>query len=141
MRAFTFLEVIIVITIVLVVGVVSSWFTTSFFFEQQTVLASQLVRASLVRASTYAMNGKAYSDWGVAFSAQEAVIFAGSTYVDRDATQDEVVSLPDGVTVEGQDEIVFARSTGITIPVTVDITGYNRTISLSVSREGAITGL
>lgn len=141
MRAFTFIEVILVVAIILLVGVVSFWFTTNFFFEQQTVLAAQVTRAALGRANMYALSGKADSNWGVTQVGNDLILFAGSTYAGRDATLDETIPLSGTITLVGLGEIIFTRPTGITIPVTFQVTGSNSTINLSIDSEGAVTGL
>ena len=141
MRAFTFLEVVIVIAIVLLVGVTAVWFTTNFFFERQTVLASQVIRSGIVRAGTYAMNGKADRDWGVTVTGGNVIVFAGSTYATRNTAYDEIAPLPGNVTVNDLGEIIFVRPTGTTAARTFTVTGNNRTLTFSLTREGALSEL
>lgn len=139
MRAFTFLEVVIVIAIALLVGVTAVWFTTNFFFEQQTVATAQMVRSNIVRAGTYALNGRANTDWGVTVTGGNLVIFAGTTYATRNTAYDEITPLPGNVTVSGMGEVIFTKPSGTTDPRSFTVIGNNRTITFSLTREGALT--
>lgn len=141
MRAFSFFEVILVVTLLLLIGVPTAWFTTNFFFERQVVMTAQLVRSSLVRANTYALTGKADRDWGVTLVDHQLIVFAGSSYGTRDIASDEVAILPPQVVVTGLGEVVFTRPTGQTTAREIQVTGNQRSLHFSLSREGAMTEL
>ncbi len=141
MKGFTFLEVTLLVAIILVVGVTSAWFSTKFFFQQQTVIAAQLVRSSLAQANLNAQNGKAYADWGVTYTDDTLILFAGSSYEDRNREFDELVEIPTGVTITGLDEVIFIRLTGETDPALIILSGNDQSVRYSINRLGTITEL
>ncbi|TXH00332.1 MAG: hypothetical protein E6P95_03760 [Candidatus Moraniibacteriota bacterium] len=140
-RGFSFLEIIILMTIIFIIGVTSAWFSMQFFFQQQTVLAAQIVSTSLSRANLYAQSGKVYSDWGVAVRDKQVIVFAGSSYESRNSVFDESAILPGGILITGLDEIIFARLTGETSQAMITISGKDQDIQYKVSSWGAVTKL
>lgn len=141
MRGFTFLEIVIVVAITLIVGGSTALFGMQFFLERQTVIASQIIRASLVRASTYALSGRADSEWGIVQSGQEVILFAGSSFAQRQTGFDEVIPLPKNVTISPFGEIVFHRPEGTTQLSTLQISGGLNAITLLITKEGAVIEL
>ena len=138
---FTFLEVTLLIAIILVIGVTSTWFTMQFLFQQQTVIAAQLMRAQLSQVSLYAESGKAFSDWGVSIKNDSIIIFAGPSYEERNAIFDQSVILPRGVTITGPSEIVFTRLSGETSQSNITISGNSEEIRYAINRFGILTKL
>lgn len=141
MRGFTFLEVTIVVAIVLIVGGTTALFGMQFFLERQAMLTAQLVRTSLLRASMYALNGRAGTNWGVIQSGKNLIIFSGESFSVRQAELDEIVTLPRNISLSPFDEIMFQRPQGLTEENVIEIFGGLNVITLVVTKEGAVIQL
>lgn len=139
LKGFTFIEVIVVVSIMLIVGATSGWFAIQFWPEKELVSSAQLVRTSLGQAALYAQTGRLGSDWGVTQNGGNLIIFSGTSYIDRDPLRDEVMPLPQGIVMNGLNEAIFTAPEGTTMSRAISVEQYGRTISLTVNKYGIIT--
>ncbi len=107
------LELILVIAIA--ASLVVTMIPMSIRYYRMEVLdeAVNVLASDMKRAEAYAFYGRLSSDFGLKFFPGEYVLFHGSTYGARVAQYDEVIALPEGVTLSGPNEIVFAHGTGV----------------------------
>lgn len=138
MRAFTFIEVILVISLVVIIGVSTTWFSLHFLSDRQMILATDILEARLNQAHLYALAGKADTAWGITQQGTSLVLFAGHSYVDRSPQWDEVWDLPRGTTFSGMNEVIFEKTTGLTEDKSFVLHGATQMISGSVNQEGTI---
>lgn len=138
MRGFTFIEVILVVSLAMIVGATAAWFSLHFLSERQTILSADMLQASLEQAHLYALSGKADTAWGITQQGSTLVLFAGNAYAERSPEWDEVWDLPQGVTVSGLGEIMFEKITGATVAKSFRIEGPTQTLSGTMNQEGMV---
>ncbi|MFA9262615.1 MAG: hypothetical protein ACEQSB_04655 [Undibacterium sp.] len=137
--AFTFIELVLVMTIVLLLGSFSEIFSNQFIAVRNTSIATHALREALSRAETYARSGRAGSDWGVVQIDQALIIFSGDQYATRTPEHDEKIALPARITVTGLDETTFDTVDGLVGGgKVINIQGPNQMRHLSLSAEGAV---
>lgn len=137
---FTFIEIILVLAIIMVVGVTSAAVSNSFLAGESLEGTFEVLRSDMRKAQLYSMNGRNGSQWGVASRDGVLILFVGTGYEYRDNTFDEISVLPNGVTLSGFDEAVFARESGqLEGPISgIHLQGFGRSIAFSITREGAL---
>lgn len=112
MKGFTFLEIIVAVSIIFILGVLaiaafSNFSKNSLLQEGRAKVISEL---NYARSETLASEGK--SSWGVHFESSKVVRFKGSLYVSGDPSNVET-NLPGGVIIfSNPGDIVFERLTG-----------------------------
>lgn len=132
-RAFTAVEVLMTLGIIAVTAGISVPTYRNFQIRNDLDLAVAQTVHGLARAQLLSQTGQSDGAWG--FRVPEGTVFLGENYVVRDTDEDEVVALPQGITVYGVEEVVFERVTGKP-SVTGDIifeaaNGEQRTITVS----------
>ncbi len=103
MKAFTLLEILIVVLIFLILGMIAFPFLGSQKTDSTGVVFSLLHQARLK-----SLAGQQDSSWGVYFSDNRAVIFKGESFDQRDITFDKNYN----IAFSGEKEIVFKKITG-----------------------------
>lgn len=140
-RGFTLVELLVVLAIFgilfLIVGTISS----NTLPKSQLIIESDYIEQTLRKAQARTVNQHADSVWGVYLTASTVTLFAGTTYAGRDASFDEVHTLPSGVSLSGLSEVNFEYRTGQTVDTgTISMTSSatGETAVLTVSASGAI---
>lgn len=134
---FTFVELILVISIVLVVGAFSSVYFSNFLNKNAVSNARDSLMGQLRKAQMYSMVGRENTGWGVALSGSNLVLFAGNTYATRNTAFDETTRINSSVSFSGFSEIDFFRLTGSPSATgTIGISNVNSSKSLNVNSEG-----
>lgn len=112
MRAFTLLEILIVIGIIGVLASLTLPWGMDFYKSQQLASESQAILQVLRRAQSRAMFQESDSGFGVYFSGNRYVLFKGSSFAGRDSQFDEIFDLPAVVVPAGLAEVVFSKMEG-----------------------------
>lgn len=130
MRGFTIIELLIVLAIFLVLVAIFTPMAISFYqMEAMNKTQDQLVWL-LREARDNAVNQKNNSFFGVRVLEDNFILFQGESYINRIETEDQVVSFPDNIKISGDDEIIFAPTTGF-----VSSNCLIKLISAGVSKE------
>lgn len=138
MKAFTFIEVMLVTSLTVIVGGAIIWFSSNFYFEREMLFTKGLLQEKLNQAQLYALAGKNDTAWGVAYRGSTIILFSGDTYETRAAQWDESWVLTKGISLSGFDQIVFQRNTGTTHATNFTLRGPSQTLSASLNREGTL---
>jgi prepilin-type N-terminal cleavage/methylation domain-containing protein len=93
------------------------------------------------RAQLLAEASDGDSNWGVYISSGVIVLFKGINYVARDATYDEIFSLPTSITSSGTSEFVYEKFTGLPqITGSVILTSNtNETRTITINEKGTVS--
>lgn len=111
-HAFTLFEVTVVVLILTILA--GAALSVSFRPGEElgvTDAVSEVV-AQLRRAQSLARSGEYDVAWGVRVDPGAATLFRGVSFVSRDPTFDETISLPSGLQSSGLTEVIFNRGTG-----------------------------
>jgi len=112
MKAFTYIELVIVLAVLVIIASVTMPTTFRFFKMQQLENTTENIVASLRQAKTLATTQKNDSSFGVAFSSETITLFQGTTFNLRDDEYDMVWSVPSSIIISGVSEVVFLKGTG-----------------------------
>lgn len=138
-KGFTFIELLLVISITLIIGSYSAVFFSRFISQNAVSNTQDQLTNQLRKAQLYAMMSKQNSNWGVNFSSNTITLYQGNSFATRNTAFDEVFTVNNSVTVSGLSDTNFARMTGIpntTSSVTVSGTGGSKTIT--VNSQGVV---
>jgi Tfp pilus assembly protein FimT len=144
-KAFTSLELLIVIVLVAIIGLTSVPFLSRFFTQNATSDTYARLLGELRKAQTYAMMGKQNGPWGVFYDtsggAKKIILYQGNTYASHvNSAFDESFKLNPNVTVTGLNDINFSQVTGTTgVNTTITISGTsNTTRTIQVNSQGIV---
>ena len=113
MRGFSLVELIISFAVLGILAGVSLPYFESVQTNSDLDTAIDSVAQHLRRAQALAQASRNDSRWGVKIAVGTLTVFQGGNYATRDATKDEVTSLPRSITPSGMTEIVFFKLTGL----------------------------
>lgn len=122
-KGFTLIELIIAIAVLAVIGAISIPLFMSLLKTPQLNNASQEIISALKLSQNKTLSSEGNSQYGVYFntisSPHQYVLFKGSSYVLREASFDQVYSIPNvtefyAINTGGANEIVFDKLTGST---------------------------
>lgn len=133
-QGFTFIELIVVISLVLIVSTIG---TSAYFglrVRNEVSAAEQTIVAGLYEAQQQALGQVQSSDWGVKIATSTVTLFSGSSFATRDNQYDIELDIPTSGTITGDDEVVFLRKTGrisADKQINIEYEGYNSTITIN----------
>ena len=136
-RAFTLLEMFLVIALIGLLGAITIPFYQSLQINTQRETLSNELISSLHRAKLKAISAVDDQSWGVNLSQSQIIIFRGADFLNRDQNYDEIIEMPKNVSISGPvTEIVFNKFTGLptasgTISVS-DTTGKSQDITVTI---------
>lgn len=135
----TFIEIILALALVLLLGTLAAPFYGHFAYSGDIPIARDAIEQSTKQAKLYTLIGKNSGRWGVAFRADEIVLFQGDTYDQRDVRYDESYPVASRVTISGADEIVFDAPEGtLSDSINLVLSAGDTTEELVINREGII---
>ncbi|MBC7766675.1 type II secretion system protein [Arenimonas sp.] len=111
-KGFSLVEMIIVFAIMSVMGTVVLTTYMSIRKTGDATRAGMVQVAALVNANARARVMESDTDWGVKVSSTSTTIFSGASFATRVGVRDAVYSIPNGLTITGPSEIVFAKFSG-----------------------------
>ena len=115
MKAFTLIEILLVVIILAVLIGSAIPISVKFYKTQQLDINVKAVVQSLRRAQLKAMSIESDSSFGVYLTNNNYVLFKGSSFDARDILYDEVFDLPQIITISGIQEIAFSKFEGMPI--------------------------
>ncbi len=121
MKAFTLIEILLVVIILTVLIGSAIPISISFYKTQQLDINVRGVVQSLRRAQLKAMSVESDSNFGVYLTNDNYILFKGDSYLNRISEFDEVFDLPQIITISGIQEVAFSKFEGIPISLTGDI--------------------
>lgn len=139
---FTFIEVILVVSLVLILGGMSTAFGSRFFIQNAVANASDQMAGDLRKAQINSMMGKGDNNWGVNYSSNTITLYKGTSFASKIAGFDETFSVPAGVTItsNGATDVNFARGTGKPNSApTFTITGSGESRTVTINSQGMVT--
>jgi prepilin-type N-terminal cleavage/methylation domain-containing protein len=113
-KGFTFIELLIVISLVLIVSVPASIFSFNFMSQMAVRDAAEYFSGAIREAQSLAMSGKDNASWGVHYenSSHQFILFRGDSFSGRDTSFDEAMEINHNITVTGFSETIFSVSDG-----------------------------
>lgn len=112
LKAFTLIELLLIITIIGIMGGMSAPFLSSFVERSRIATTTNIIVRSLRKAQAYSISGKENSEWGVHYEQGALTLFKGTDYATRDPSFDENFSLSEVLQVTGLDEVYFGKLRG-----------------------------
>lgn len=137
-KGFTLLELLIVIALVIILVALTFPIGLNFYGNQAMDETSSNIISALRKAQSQSIFQNNDSSFGVKFLSDSYVLFQGGSYGGRIQSEDEIFSLPKGVSVSGADEIVFSKLSGITAPRVLVISSRSYNQGISVNDYGKI---
>jgi prepilin-type N-terminal cleavage/methylation domain-containing protein len=143
-RAFTLIELLLVIAIVAIIFAFSAPYSLRFYHTQLINETQSNILSVLSQARHNALLQKNDSDWGVKFDTDndQYVLFQGASYTEKVDLYDEVYPLLNniGLTGDWTDEIIFSKYTGVPdLFGTTTIAYENMTRQIFIDEEGFIS--
>ena len=139
-EGFSFIELILVVSLVLLLGLMSSGFAVRFLTQNAVANVGDQLVNDFRTAQMNAMMGKQNSNWGVNYASNTITLYKGSSFATRTTSFDQTFSVNSGVTISGLSDLNFARMTGLpgSTP-TITITGSGETKTITVNSQGVVT--
>lgn len=137
-KAFTLLELLLVIAITAIFVGVSTPFYVNFINQNNVDTAQDRIASTFRKAQSYAMSHKDGSDWQVAFPSNEFVLYRVSDNKDFDR-----YTLPPSLSmqiVSGSSPVTFSSPLGKpNAELKISLNNGNDIGTIVVSREGAVS--
>ncbi len=142
MRGFTLLEMLLSVALIALIAGMGTPLYQALQVRTDLDIAAASYAHALRFAEVRARGVDGDASWGVRVATTtDIVLFQGASYAARNSTYDETYDLPVSVTVSGQDEIVFAKFTGI--PGTTGTTTLTSTTGdvreIGVNAQGTVS--
>lgn len=112
-RGFSLIELLLVVALLTVVGVVTFSVGSSFLAVQDSQEAVKNMHATLHLAHARALYQYNDNAHGIKIQNSTYTLFEGDSYASRDISKDEIFQFSSPIQFSGNDEIVYAKFTGI----------------------------
>ncbi|KKU82419.1 MAG: Type 4 fimbrial pilin-like protein signal peptide protein [Parcubacteria group bacterium GW2011_GWA2_47_8] len=111
-QGFTLLEMLLAVAAIAVIAGIGIPIYQSLQVRNDIDIAATTIAQGARRAQLLSQASQIDSIWGIRVQSGSITLFRGATYATRDATFDELSSLPGTITPSGVQEIVFAKFSG-----------------------------
>jgi len=136
MKAFSLIELIIVIAIIMIIGAVSTTFGAGTLMQNNLETDKLMLVSSLRKAQNYAMVKKNGLSWGVCLSGGGIRVFGGTC---ASPTIKDDYDISNSTVISGLSTVTFSALRGEPNAVqSITLTGNNKTITVSVNALGGI---
>jgi Tfp pilus assembly protein FimT len=136
MKAFSLIELIIVIAIIMIIGVTATTFGAGTMLSNNLEVDKRMLVSSLQKARSYAMVKKSNLAWGVCYTGGMIRVFGGSC---ASPTIKDDYSLSSSTVISGLSTVIFSNLRGEPDATqSITLTGNNKTITVSVNALGGI---
>lgn len=142
-RGFSFIEVILVVSIVSVMSLMGTVFYTRFLTQNSVANTTDHIISQMRRAQIYAMEGKQNGgNWGVNFTASPKQV---QFYLQGNTAFNENYSVNTNITVSPVFNVLFTHYTGVptgaTLPLTITISDTNVNVSenITINSQGVVS--
>jgi prepilin-type N-terminal cleavage/methylation domain-containing protein len=138
-RAFSLIELLLVLTIFLVMATSSGIFYSRFILQGAVSTAVKEISGSLNKARMQSIAGKQNSAWGVNIFNNKVYVFLGNSFASRTQAFDETLDLNPNLLITGFSEVFFTKGTGIpSTNLTIVISAGGNSKTISVNSEGTV---
>lgn len=110
---FTLIELLLVFGIFIILTSIGISFAVDFFNNRNLDEATNYLISLLREAQNRAMAVEDDSSFGVFVSSLNFVLFKGDDYLSRDPSFDFIIQAPNNLNINGPNEIVFSKLTGL----------------------------
>ena len=136
MKAFSLIELIIVIAIVMIIGVTATTFGAGTMLSNNLEVDKRMLVSSLQKARSYAMVKKSNLAWGVCYTGGMIRVFGGSC---ASPTIKDDYDVSNSTVISGLSTVIFSNLRGEPDATqSITLTGNNKTITVSVNALGGI---
>lgn len=135
---FTYFELLLVVALIAILGALSSPFLSRFLTQNYLGDTTNKFVKTLRKAQSYALSGKADSNWGVHYETGKLILFKGNGY-GEDHSFDEAFQIPTIINISGWSDVTFSKIRGkpsISLIITISSSMESRTVTLN--REGMV---
>lgn len=109
---FTLLEAMLSVGLLSIIAGISLPIYQSFQNRTDLDITAHGVVQAMRRAQVYSRGMKDDVQWGIEVQTSGVTLFRGSSFASRDTSYDEVTTIPNGMTVSGLSEVLFAKLSG-----------------------------
>jgi len=141
-NGFSLIELLLSISLILVITSLSTGFYARFLTQNSLANTVDSIVQDLRKAQFYAMVSRkgSTSGWGVNYSANTLTLYQGASYLTRNASLDEKITVNPNISVAGLTDVNFARLTGIpSLAPTITVSGTGQTKVISVNTQGVVS--
>ena len=139
---FTLVELVIVFTIALLMFSLIGTLSTNTYPKSQLRSNALMVAQTLREAQTFTISQKHDSVWGVHIAGGTMTLFAGTTYLMRNALYDRAHLFPSGISISGLTDVVFEALRGTTLQsgtITLTSVATSETITVTINQNGNVS--
>jgi len=135
------IEMLLSIAVVAILAGIMVPIFLSFQTRNDVDIASLALVRSIRRAEQLSRNGEGDSAWGVNLLSGEITVFRGGSYAGRDATYDEIFSIPNNISFIGTSSMVFSKLYGWpSASSTINLTSVNNEIrTININSKGSVS--
>lgn len=135
-KAFTVIELIVVIGIFVVMITASATYTSKMYMQNSLEGAKNMLVSSIQKAQSYAISKKNNVSWGVCLTGSTIRMF-GSSCASPTIKDDYI--LPSSVGISGLSTVTFSNFRGEPSSAqTIKLTGNGKTYTLTVNMAGGV---
>jgi len=140
-RGFSFIEVILVVSIVAIMSLMGTVFYSRFLTQNAVANATDHMISQLRKAQIYSMEGKqSGGNWGVNHTVSPKQL---QFFLQGNTAFNENYSINSNITISPVFNVLFTHYTGVptgaTFPLTITISGNNSTESITVNSQGVVS--
>ncbi len=140
-KAFTLIEMLLVIAIIGLLGTITIPFYQRLQITTQRQTFSNQLISELRHAKLMAISANNDQSWGLNINQNQATLFMGNDFANRDQTFDESVVVPSNVTVGGSiNQVIFAKQSGLpNVSGIITVSDTNgQTQSIAINSQGTV---
>lgn len=131
---YSFIEIIIVITLLAIVITFSSLFYRRYLLQNSVQHTADQLVGAMRKAQTYSMTGKKNGTWGVRYAANTITLFLVGN-----GSFDENYGVNPNISISGLAQVTFAKATGIpSSAATITISSNTISKTLILNSQGVI---
>lgn len=134
----TFLEIIMVIAILSIIFMIGAPVSVQFYLDYQLDSEMRLFSSAIQYARNLSLINHNEADHGIYINNSNLVIFQGSSYAGRTASEDKIFPRVSAITFSGATELIFSALSGETASTTFSVTDSRRTKYIYVNPEGLV---
>lgn len=137
---FTLLEILLVVALLTTLAGISLPISLVFLQKSTLEAATQSTVQSLRKAQVFARSSVHDMSWGVYAENGHVTLFGGNSYATRNTTYDEVLPLANSISVSGQQETIFIKSSGDPQNAgTLVFQTLHDTVSITIAAKGVVS--
>ncbi|HEY4499870.1 MAG TPA: type II secretion system protein [Candidatus Paceibacterota bacterium] len=141
-EGFTFIEIILVLSVIAILAVAAVPVFQSLQTRNELDTTSMVIAHSWRRAQALAQSSVKDSPWGVHIQGGTVTLFRGLDYASRDVNDDEIFSVSTTISFGGLTDVTFSKLSGDPLSigtVTLSATDINESRQVSINQKGAVT--